>query len=74
MRVGGRLLAATGKQRGQHLLKAAHEKVRLAIALDERFDGAVFAIDLLAQEVTFVARNFKLVLKLRDIARRPPLS
>ena len=71
--MGRRLrLAAAGKQRGQHLLGAAHQKVGLTIALDECFDSAVFAIDLLAQEVAFVARDLKLVLKLRDIARRPP--
>ena len=72
LRVGGRLLAAAGKQRGQHLLEAAHEKVCLTIALDQRFDGTVFAVDLLAQEVAFVTGNFELVLKLCDIARRLP--
>ena len=71
--VGGRLLSATvGKQRSEHFLETAHEKVGLTITLNERFDSTVFAIDLLAQEVAFIARNFELVLKLRDIARRLP--
>jgi hypothetical protein len=53
-------------------LEAAHENVGLTIALDQCFDGSVFAVDLLTQEVAFVARHFELSLKMRDIARRLP--
>ena len=72
--VGGRVVssAAATKQRGQHLLEPTHKNVGLAIAFDQSFDGAVFAVDLLAEEVAFIASHFELALEMRDIARRLP--
>ena len=69
---GRRVAAGSAQKRRQHLLQAADKIVGFAIAFDQSIDGAVFAIDLLAQEVAFIPGNFELALKMCDIARRLP--
>ena len=51
---GRRVVAGSAQKRRQHLLQAADKIVGFSIAFDQGIDGAVFAIDLLAQEVAFI--------------------
>src|SRR5271157_1497974 len=69
---GRRVAAGSAQKRRQHLLQAADKIVGFSIAFDQSIDGAVFAIDLLAQEVAFIPGNFDLSFELCDIARRLP--
>ena len=49
-------LTPTHAEARNEILQAADQEVRFAVALDQRFDGLVFAVDLLAQKIALVFR------------------